>query len=256
MVDDTPRKAAVIVNGFDPDSESFKPRRHEVDATGFTTVLDALINIKETMDNALSVRYSCRMGICGSCAMVINGKPMLACETKVLDELGKKGEVAVEPMRGHPILRGLVTDFDDFFAKHRSLEPWLIRSDMGEKFSTDNAFALTDAERDAFIPFAECIKCGLCVDACPVANTNKKFKGPQALAQAYRYFADARDQGGAHRLEIADTLEGAWGCEFAGSCSKVCPKGVDPAFAIQLLKSSIAMHGMGLDRKKKPTAER
>ncbi|MCL5429975.1 MAG: 4Fe-4S dicluster domain-containing protein, partial [Candidatus Marsarchaeota archaeon] len=86
----------------------------------------------------------------------------------------------------------------------------------------------------------ECIKCGLCVDACPVANTKKDFLGPQAIAQAYRYIADSRDQDNGKRLEYLDSVDGAWGCEFAGACSVVCPKSVDPALAIQLIKSEIA----------------
>lgn len=231
--------ATVKVRTFNYTAQSFDEKEFAVSATRLTTVLDALISIKEYQDPTISFRYSCRMGICGSCAMVINGKPQLACETGLLS-CGK--EVKVEPMRGHPILKDLVTDFDDFFEKHKSVQPWITRKDMQYKFGYGKEYPQTDKERDSFLPFAECIKCGLCLDACPVVNTNKSFVGPQALSQAYRYFADSKDQTKGKRLEYLDSLEGAWGCEFAGSCSTVCPKNVDPALAIQLLKSEIAKH--------------
>ncbi|MCW6160274.1 MAG: succinate dehydrogenase iron-sulfur subunit [Candidatus Micrarchaeales archaeon] len=237
MADKYIRKVRIKVEGFDAEKWAFSKKDYDYTATNNTTVLDALISIKEHQDHAVSFRYSCRMGICGSCAMVINGKPRLACETKIFD-LGD--EIAVGPMRGEPILRSLVTDFDDFFEKHSEVLPWLVKKDSNRRFNDKTESRQTAAQRDSYLPFAECIKCGLCVDACPVANTNKKFLGPQALAQAYRYDLDSRDEGREQRLERLDSLEGAWGCEFSGSCSVVCPKSVDPALAIQLLKSDIA----------------
>lgn len=240
MADKYLRKVRISVDGFDTASERFVDKDYEYTATNNTTVLDALIGIKERQDSSVSFRYSCRMGICGSCAMVINGKPRLACETKVFD-LGAD-TVTVGPMRGEPILKDLVTDFDDFFEKHREVFPWLIKRGKKGRFNSKTESGQTGEERDSYLPFAECIKCGLCVDACPVANTNKKFLGPQALAQAYRYNSDSRDEGEEQRLEYLDSLDGAWGCEFSGSCSVVCPKSVDPALAIQLLKSDIAKY--------------
>ncbi len=235
-------KVSIEVRGFDISAVSFKSRSYAVQSTEFTTVLDALLSIKETIDAKVSFRYSCRMGICGSCAMVINGKPRLACETKI-SELKREGKtLVVEPMMGRPLLKDLVTDFDDFFEKHRSVTPWPIRANDSDRFDDKKALPQNDYERDSFLPFAECIKCGLCLDACPVANTNKEFTGPQALAQAYRYYADSKDQGARKRLEYLDSMENVWGCEFAGACSVVCPKNVDPALAIQLLKAEIAKY--------------
>lgn len=224
----------VRVRRFDPETKRFKEVSYKVAADRFTTVLGALISIKEKQDPTLSVRYSCRMGICGSCGMVINGKPRLACETNILKELGRT--VVVEPMLGHPVIRDVVCDFDPFFSKHRSVKPWLIRRDREEKFRAEKEYVQTSRQVDEYLPFSYCIKCGLCVDACPVSNLNPGFLGPQALAQAYRYSADSRDEGFNVRVEAVDTFEGVWGCEFLGSCSKVCPKGVDPSLAIQLLK--------------------
>lgn len=218
-------------------------KSYELRLDRFETVLSALLHIKESLDPTLAVRYSCRMGVCGSCGMVVNGRPRLACETNVYS-LGS-AEISVGPMEGHPLLRDLVCDFDEFFENHSSVDPWLVRTDVEEKFSSAKEFPQTRSEQDQYLPFANCIKCGLCVDACPVANTNPTFVGPQALSQALRYNLDSRDQGSDIRLELIDRLEGVWGCEFAGSCSRVCPKGVDPALAIQLLKLDVAKHATG-----------
>lgn len=238
-MDENSKTAKVSINSFDYATEKFRQKDFKVKTGNHTTVLDALIDIKEFQDHTVSFRYSCRMGICGSCAMVINGKPVLACETPLHME---KNDVKVEPMKGHPILKDLVTDFDDFFEKHKSVTPWIARHDMKEKFDNKKEYKQTDMQRDVYLPFAECIKCGLCLDACPVVNTNKNFIGPQALAQAHRYNTDSKDEGKRKRLEYLDSLDGAWGCEFSGSCSVVCPKHVDPALAIQLLKAEITKY--------------
>jgi succinate dehydrogenase / fumarate reductase iron-sulfur subunit len=227
----------LVVKRLDPATRAFVEKSFQVEADRFTCVLDILIAVKEKQDHTLSMRYSCNMGICGSCGMVINGKPRLACETNVFS-LGS-GTIHVGPMEAHPLLKDLVTDFDEFFAKHKSVTPWLVRKDTEEKFRADKEYHQTRAQVDYFLDFAHCIKCGLCVDACPVSNTNVHFLGPQALAQAYRYNSDSRDQGEEARLDDLDRMDGVWGCEFAGACSEVCPKGVDPALTIQQLKLDI-----------------
>lgn len=233
-----PKVARFSVKRFNPGNQSLEENIYDVNITEFYTVLDGLLTIKTKIDPTLSMRYSCRMGICGSCGMVINGRPALACETNVLENL-KSGVIEVSPMLGHPLLKDLVTDFDDFFEKHVAVNPYLFRKDLGEKYHPTKEYQQTRVQLDKFLPFSYCIMCGLCVDACPVVNTNPEFIGPQALSQAYRYYADSRDEGGISRLGHVDVLKGVWDCEFAGSCSEVCPKGVDPAFAIQLLKTEI-----------------
>ncbi len=234
------RTIRVVAKTFDYSKARFMEKEYRVEAKRLTTVLDSLIQIKENIDHKLSFRYSCRMGICGSCAMVINGKPSLACETNLLSVAAEHDTIEVAPMQGHPLLKDLVTDFDDFFQNHKSIKPWLIYKNEKDRYDNRTETKQSDKERDEYLPFSECIKCGLCFDACPVANTNKEFLGPQALAQAYRYYADSRDDGKEDRLKEIDTLRGVWGCEFSGSCSKVCPKFVDPALAIQILKGEIA----------------
>ncbi|MEM0097195.1 MAG: succinate dehydrogenase iron-sulfur subunit [Conexivisphaerales archaeon] len=224
------------VKRYLPETGEMKESQYVVKANKYTTVLDALINVKEAQDSTLSIRYSCRMGICGSCGMVINGRPMLACQTHLLSL--SKEEISVGPMEGHPILKDLVVDMTEFFDKHRSVMPWLY-VDNEEKFNPESQYIQQRSELDYYLPFSYCIKCGLCVDACPVSNTNPRFLGPQALSQAYRYNSDSRDHGERTRLEKVDAFDGVWGCEYAGACSEVCPKGVDPALAIQLLKLDV-----------------
>jgi succinate dehydrogenase / fumarate reductase, iron-sulfur subunit len=229
---------AFKIRRFNNKSKKLEEDVYKYEADSLTNVLGALIDIKTRHDQTLSMRYSCRMGICGSCGMVVNGKPSLACETNVFEVAGND-EVVVEPMQGHPLLKDLVTDFDDFFEKHLSVSPRLQRNDVREQRAAKQEYRQTTEQLDKFLPYSYCIMCGLCQDACPVVNTNPRFVGPQALSQVYRYYKDSRDQAKDKRIFEADTLDGIWGCEFAGACSKVCPKGVDPASAIQLLKGDV-----------------
>lgn len=199
----------------------------------WTTVLDAILEVKKYLDHSVGVRYSCRQATCGSCGMVINGKPRLACFTKITEL--NSSVVTVEPMNNFPIIRDLAVGFDRMFATHKKLKPYIIRDDS-EITTKTKEFLQTPEEVEKYIQFSNCIKCGLCNSACPTMATDSSFIGPQALAQAYRYIADNRDKGKNERLKIIDEPHGIWRCHFAGSCSVVCPKGVDPAMGIQLLR--------------------
>ena len=198
----------------------------------WTTVLDTILDVKKHLDHSIAVRYSCRQATCGSCGMIINGRPRLACFTKI-SELDSS-VITVEPMKNFPIIRDLVVGFDRLFKTHKKLKPYIISEDS-ETISTKE-FLQTPQEVEKYIQFANCIKCGLCNSVCPTMATDSSFIGPQALAQAYRYVADTRDKGKDDRLKIIDDSHGIWRCHFAGSCSQVCPKGVDPAMGIQLLR--------------------
>jgi succinate dehydrogenase / fumarate reductase iron-sulfur subunit len=165
--------------------------------------------------------------------MIINGKPRLACFTKI-SELNSN-VVTVEPMNNFPIIRDLAVKFERLFDTHHKVKPYVIREDT-EITSNTKEFLQTPEELEQYIQFSNCIKCGLCNSACPTMATDSSFVGPQALAQAYRYVADSRDKGKNDRLKIIDDSHGIWRCHFAGSCSQVCPKGVDPAMGIQLLR--------------------
>jgi succinate dehydrogenase / fumarate reductase iron-sulfur subunit len=198
------------------------------------TVLSALLHAKEYSDHSIAIRYSCRMASCGSCGMMINGMPKLACYTQVTELPGST--ITVGPLDHYPLVRDLVTNFEGFFDKHRSASPFLLRNDAIEQSSSASEFAQSGEELNDFLQFSYCIKCGLCNAACPTMTNDPAFIGPQALGQAYRYIADSRDEGAIQRLQAIDSEHGIWRCHFAGSCSFVCPKGVDPALAIQKLR--------------------
>ena len=199
----------------------------------WTTVLDAILHVKGKADHSVAVRYSCRQATCGSCGMIINGRPRLACFTKV-DDL-KTRVITLEPMNNFPVVRDLVVGFEQLFKKHRKVKPYIMADDTDAPHGSKGHLQSPE-EYERFVQFAGCIKCGLCNSACPTMATDSQFIGPQALAQAYRYVADNRDKGKDKRLRIIDESHGIWRCHFAGSCSQVCPKGVDPAMGIQLLR--------------------
>ena len=222
----------------------------QVPVKRWTTVLDALLDAKSYQDSSIGIRYSCRMASCGSCGMKINGIPRLACYTKI-SELSTN-TITCEPLPNFPYIRDLVTDFSQFFNHHRSVMPYI----QNKKADIPDVNELTEYEQtpedlDKFLQFSYCIKCGLCYSACPTVATDLKFPGPQALSQAYRYFADSRDTDKSNRLKVIDTSHGISRCHFAGSCSHVCPKGVDPALGIQLLRS----HLLGFSNSEKKIAK-
>ncbi len=198
------------------------------------TVLAALLYAKEKLDHSIAIRFSCRMASCGSCGMKINGLPKLACYIQVSD-YGDRA-ITVEPLDSYPLVRDLVTDFRDFFEKHKSIKPFLIRRDVNEPENASSEYVQSQGEVDDFLQFSYCIKCGLCNAACPTLRTDPFFTGPQALGQAYRYVIDTRDEGVMERIDAVDHSHGVWKCHFPAACTFVCPKGVDPALAIQRLK--------------------
>ena len=222
----------------------------EIPIQRWTTVLDALLYAKSYHDSSIGIRYSCRMASCGSCGMKINGIPRLACYTKISELEGST--ITCEPLANFPHIRDLVTDFSQFFDHHKKMQPYIHNenSDMtDEKGLLEFKQSLEDV--DKYLQFSYCIKCGLCYSACPTVATDTKFPGPQALSQAYRYYADTRDNDTKERLNIVDEKHGIWRCHFAGSCSAVCPKGVDPALGIQLLRG----HLMGFSKNDKKIAK-
>ncbi|MDW0290744.1 MAG: succinate dehydrogenase iron-sulfur subunit [Nitrososphaeraceae archaeon] len=223
----------------------------EVPYKKWTTVLDALLYVKSYIDPSVAIRYSCRMASCGSCGMKINGIPKLACYTKI-SEL-ETSTIECAPLSNFPIIRDLVTDFSQFFNHHKDMQPYLQAKDNLETDTNKGTFSFYQSPEDVdkYLQFSYCIKCGLCSSACPTVGTDLKFPGPQALAQQYRYFADTRDES-KNRLDIVDDRHGIWRCHFAGSCSKVCPKGVDPALGIQLLRSYV----LGISKNDKVPAKR
>ncbi len=233
-----PSEVVFDVLRYNPEKDA-KPYRQEftVTVTKGMTVLDGLMWIKENLDPTLSWRSSCRMGVCGSCGMFINGLPRLACANQVAHLHSDR--VAIKPLPNFDIIKDLVPDLEAFFTRHRSVKPYLIRRAVEEQNQPTSEYFQSPEELVHYIQFAYCIKCGLCLSACPTVATDDRYLGPQALAQAWRYTADARDEGGQDREQEIYSSHGVFRCHFAGACSEVCPKGVDPAFAIQLLKQDM-----------------
>jgi fumarate reductase iron-sulfur subunit len=203
-------------------------------------VLDGLNYVKDRLDGTLSYRWSCRMGICGSCGMTVNGEPKLTCATFLADYA--PGPVRVEPLRNFPVIRDLVVDIGDFMRKLSRVKPWIIRSD--HKSLSDGEYRQTPQEMDEYAQFSMCINCMLCYAACPIYGLDQEFIGPAAIALAQRYNLDSRDEGARERLEVLSEHEGIWGCTFVGECTEVCPKNVDPAGAIQRYKLTAALDSL------------
>lgn len=197
------------------------------------SILEALQYIKDNLDSTVSFRWSCRMAICGSCGLMVNNVPKLGCKAFLRDYYPNK--VTLAALANFPIERDLIVVMDDFINKLEEIKPYLIPKDKNKTLS-DGAYQQTPEQMQKYQQYSMCINCGLCYAACPQYGLNNKFIGPAALALIARYNRDSRDTGSAERMKIVNQEEGVWSCTFVGYCSVVCPKGVDPAGAIQLLK--------------------
>jgi fumarate reductase iron-sulfur subunit len=232
---------AVSVARYRPEQESEPTvQTYEVPYRDDWVVLDALNYIKDRQDGTLSFRWSCRMGVCGSCGMMVNGTPKLTCAAYLAD--CGPGPVRVEPLQFFPIIRDLVVDISGFLSRLKKVKPWIVRHD--ERPLAQGEYRQTPAQLEQYRQFSQCINCLLCYAACPIVGLEPGFVGPAAMALARRYSLDSRDQGAQERLEILSDHEGVWGCTFVGECTTVCPKHVDPAGAIQQYKLSAAVHAL------------
>jgi fumarate reductase iron-sulfur subunit len=214
-------------NGAEPEFQSY-----DVPLRSDWVVLDALNHIKDHIDGTLSYRWSCRMGVCGSCGMMINGEPVLTCAAFLTKYA--PGPIRVEPLAHFPVVRDLVTEVTDFVDKLKHVKPWVVREE--DKPLEEGEFKQTPAELSDFKSYTMCINCMLCYSACPVYGLEPGFTGPAALALAQRYNLDNRDEGNDERMARLSNDEGIWSCTMVGECSEACPKDVDPAGAIQRYK--------------------
>lgn len=203
-------------------------QRYDVPFSDDMSVLQALHYIKDELDGTLGYRWSCRMAICGSCGMMIAGKPRLACQTFVRDYL--PGPLRVEALAHFPIERDLIVSVDDFVSKLESVKPYLIPKEP--RLLAQGEYLQTPAQLEQFEQYSSCINCMLCYAACPQYGLDPGFVGPGVLALLHRYNADSRDGGRAQRMEVVNAEEGVWSCTAVGYCSEVCPKHVDPANAV------------------------
>lgn len=242
-----------LVRRYDPEKDR-QPyvQTYAVPVRPGMTVLDGLHYIKEYLDQTLAWRYSCRMGVCGSCGMLLNGLPRLACNTQILDIA--KDRLTLAPLPNFQIIRDLAPDLASMFTKHREVRPHILR-DEKELSEPAGEYYQTAEDLEQFLQFTYCIRCACCMAACPTLATDARYLGPMPLAQAYRFNVDTRDGGRKGRSDRVGSSDGTPRCHYAGECSRVCPKGVDPAKAIQLLKRQLVVDYLHLARKKQPCAK-
>lgn len=195
-----------------------------------TMILDALVAIRRQQDATLAFRHSCFHASCGTCGMRVNGREGLACVTPVPDG----DEVVVEPLANIPIVSDLVVDMDVFYEEFDEAGRPLIRADdlIPE---CEPAEGIDQLER-----YEDCIECGICLSACPVAGSDPRYVGPAALAAAWRLVDEPRGRDPGPVLQLMDSEQAAWRCHLAWECSEACPSGVDPAGAIMRLRRAAA----------------
>ncbi len=213
-----------------------------IDAGPDTTVLDALVEIQRRQDPSLAFRYACRVGMCGSCAMVVNGRERWACRTR-LATLGA-GPVSVRPLYHFPLLRDLVVDMAPFVAKQRSINAALVPAAAAEPYAL---IAAGSAERRDIDPAIECIGCGMCVSACTMVAHNERFPGPAALNRAYTLARDSRDAGQDARWAVLLSDDALARCHGQGNCTEVCPMGLAPTTSIIRLRQLATGKLLGMD---------
>jgi succinate dehydrogenase / fumarate reductase iron-sulfur subunit len=194
-------------------------------------VLDGLLKIKDKVDSSLSLRRSCREGICGSCAMNIDGGNTLAC-TKAISDI--KGDIKIYPLPHQPVIKDLVSDLTNFYAQYASIEPWM-KTDTPTPTGRERLQSKEDREK--LDGLYECILCACCSTSCPSYWWNSdRFLGPAALLNAYRWIVDSRDEATGERLDELEDPFKLYRCHTIMNCADVCPKGLNPAKAIAATK--------------------
>jgi fumarate reductase iron-sulfur subunit len=234
-------RITVQVERYRPDQETEPTwQSYDIPLREDWSVLDGLNYVKDHLDGTLSYRWSCRMGICGSCGMTVDGDPALSCAELLTDH--SPGPVRVGPLRNFPVIRDLVVDVSDFMRKLPRIKPWIVRDD--DLPVSEGEYLQTPAQMAEYQQYSMCINCMICYAACPVYGLDEQFVGPAAIALAQRYNLDSRDQGAQDRLDVLIHPDGLWGCTFVGECTRACPKDVDPAGAIQRYKLTAATESL------------
>ncbi len=225
------REVTLKVFRFDPDVDSH-PRYDSfaIAAKKGMTVLEGLLQVLESRDPSLSLRFACREGVCGSCAMFINGSYRLACQTQL--EGLKARQVWVSPLPHMAIIKDLVVEMTPFFEKVEKVMPWMETLSV----STGKEHLQSPKQRSVINEAVDCILCGACYSACPVTLTNKDYLGPAALTKAFRFVADSRDGATAERLGLVNSEDGVWRCHTIFNCVEACPKNINPVSAIEQLR--------------------
>lgn len=226
--------ATIRIQRFNPDLHE-KPflQDFQISYTRDTTLLNALHEIKTHQDGTLTFRRSCGHAICGSCAMNVNGKNMLVCNTPLIPHLGRKKTVTIRPLPYLPIIKDLVVDRTRFWKQYLRVKPWLIHS----RPMPDREFRVSPEEVEALQQAETCIMCGACYSACPVVGSHDNYIGPHALLKSFLRVLDPRDDAALIRLEDVGTDEGVYRCHTIFNCIDACPKGLDPTRAIETLRN-------------------
>ena len=221
------------IQRFDPERDTASRwEEYRLDVDPMARVLDLLHMVKWEQDASLTFRRSCGHGICGSDAMLINGRNRLACKIRV-DQLGKK--ISVSPLPGLPVVKDLVVDMEGFFAKYRSVRPFLINDDPAPAKERRQS----PRQRAVFDDTTKCILCGACTSSCPSFWARPGYVGPAAIVNAHRFIFDSRDEGAEERLEILSDRDGVWRCRTIFNCVDACPRGINITRAILEVSGAI-----------------
>lgn len=226
-------KITVTVSRFTP-AATEHPRfeSHAVDVGARASVLDALLALQRGPMPDLAFRFSCRVGMCGSCAMVVNGREQLACSTLARD-IGTS--LKIEPLRNLPVVRDLAVDLSPFFNAYQRTSPHFTpRADL----APDEFYPIPPDSHEgrALNHQPQCIDCGACYSACTLVTLKPRYVGPMALHRALALMVDPRDGRRAERMDVVAREDGAFGCHSLGNCRDVCPRGISPTYSIARLK--------------------
>jgi fumarate reductase iron-sulfur subunit len=212
--------------------QSFRVARHE-----HQTILDVVTEIQREQDATLSYRFACRVGMCGSCAMTVNGRPRWTCRTRVNQVTGNDGALRIEPLRNLAVVKDLAVEMTDFFDKWRDAKGYF---EPGSEPREDFAIVPPSSrQRRAADAGIECIGCGVCYSACDVVAWDKDYLGPAALNRAWTLVNDVRDAGNNARMDAVSGNSGCQSCHTHMNCTQFCPKAIAPTYSISGLKRSM-----------------
>ena len=232
------------IQRYNPETEEQSLETYSVEMNEEATLLDTLDVVKDQVDGSLSYRKSCRMAVCGSCGMRMNGAAVLACKTP-MKPVVDSGEVPViSPMGNLPVIKDLVVDMAPFWEKFKAIKPYLEEDENPPV----KEWRVQQEELDRIMTEALCIQCGCCVSECNSMESDPDFLGPAALAKGARFVLDARDRGREERLRTLNGPHGVWDCTRCYFCNERCPKGVDPRDAIAKVGAEIYSEGMLSDK--------
>jgi succinate dehydrogenase / fumarate reductase iron-sulfur subunit len=229
---------------FDPETGERALKDYEVEAPEWACLLDVLDLVKDRVDGTLAYRKSCRMMICGSCGMRMDGRAILACKERMLPIVERGHVPVISAMGNMPVLKDLVVDMSPFWTKIRAMKPWL---QPGYEEYPEKEFLHTQEQMNPIHKESLCIMCGCCVSECNSMESDPEFLGPAALAKGFRFVGDPRDRTKIERLESYNSEHGIWDCTRCYFCNERCPKGVDPRDAIAKLGAESIHEGIDHD---------